>query len=655
MSDPTANPARPGRADVLLAAALTVAAELEVLLGPASDGDRLVSALIVPLTTVPLAWRRSAPLAPLAAIAAAFLIQAPLDGYLVGHVVTPVLALFIALYAAGRRLDGGRGLAWAAVAVVVTAATRVAFDPAAQRPADAVLTLVAVASPLLVGRWVRGQVLLQRELAAKAERLERERERAARHAADEERARIAADLQVAVADGLRAIVRRAQRLPGVLARDERAEARALLASVAATAREALADVRRVLGVLRREGQTAPLAPPATVVDPPAPAAPAGGEERAAAPPRVRRPPSIDARAADRLLAAAVLLGLEIELAATDPSLLAALSAAAIAVPLLWRRRHPVAVGAAVLAAVALQSTLVEPAAFPVLDIVAIVCACYAIGAHAGARAAIAGLAVTAAAATIHAAVFYPDGVVPALLGGVIVPWTVGRVARNHRRLTREIRAKTAAIERARARDAAAAATDERMRVARELHDAVAHNISVIAIQAGAADGLVERDPGRALECVALIEDVGRDAIAELARLGEPGSAPPPSLARVDVLADRARDAGLPVELRVDGERAALPAGIDLAAYRIVQEALANAAKHAAPTRAWIVVRYEPRAVEVEVGDDGRGPNVAGPRAGGGHGLVGMRERVALYGGTLDLGRGPAGGFTVHARLPLGGA
>jgi signal transduction histidine kinase len=123
---------------------------------------------------------------------------------------------------------------------------------------------------------------------------------------------------------------------------------------------------------------------------------------------------------------------------------------------------------------------------------------------------------------------------------------------------------------------------------------------------------------------------------------------------VDALALRARDAGLPVSLRVEGEPAALPAGVDLAAYRIVQEALTNAAKHGGGTRAWVVVRYGEQAVEVEIGDDGRGADAMPvPGSSGGHGLIGMRERVALYGGTLRLGPRPNGGFTVHARLPIG--
>jgi signal transduction histidine kinase len=155
--------------------------------------------------------------------------------------------------------------------------------------------------------------------------------------------------------------------------------------------------------------------------------------------------------------------------------------------------------------------------------------------------------------------------------------------------------------------------------------------------------------------------VGRDAIAELRRLAGipavPAAADPqPTLARVDALAQRAREGGLPVELRVEGEPARMAAGGDRAAVRIVQEALANASKHAGAARAWVVVRYDQRAVEVEIGDDGRGPapTQRARNGGTGHGLVGMRERVALYGGTLDVGGRPGGGFAVRARLPLGG-
>jgi signal transduction histidine kinase len=158
----------------------------------------------------------------------------------------------------------------------------------------------------------------------------------------------------------------------------------------------------------------------------------------------------------------------------------------------------------------------------------------------------------------------------------------------------------------------------------------------------------------ARECATLIETVAHEALAELARLtGEGG--PPPSLSRVDQLAGRARAAGLAVTLSVDGRPGAVPPGIDLAAFRIVQEALANTAKHARAEHAWVTVRYAPRAIDVEIADDGRGRG-HGRRNGGGHGLIGMRERVALYGGSFDAGpRARGRGYRVRARLPLDAA
>jgi signal transduction histidine kinase len=659
---------RRGRLDLLLAVGLTLVGELEVLL---SSGDgRLVRALAVPIAPLSLAWRRDVPLLPPVAVAASLLVQVLFGDFFDAEPVTPLVVMVLAVYSAGRYVSGAASLAGAAFSVALIAATRIAFDPAVDDPGVAAVTVVAVAFPFLVGRWVHGQARLQTELEQKAVRRERERERDARDAAEEERMRIAIDLQVAVADRLNEIVRQASTLPRRLAADEHAAAHELLAGIAGSAREALADVRRVLGILRRDGE-APLAPPA----PTRPTAPAGTSPppdarvptAASSDARPARPSHIPARSADRLLVAVLLVGAEIELAIRATSgdrVFAAVSAVAIAAPLLWRRDRPVPVALAVLVAVGIQSTVLRLDSFPVANIATLICASYAIGAFTERRTALAGLALFALGDALHAAVFYPDGIVIALFAAAAVPWTVGRIVRAQRQLMHETEDKAAQIERTRARDARAAVTAERMRVARELHDAVAHNISVIAIQAAGADGVVERDPARAAECAALIESVGREAIVELRRLaGLPDAgrtAPPPSLARVDALAQRVRDGGLPVEVRVEGEPARLAAGVDLAAFRIVQEALANASKHAGAARAWVTVRYEQRAVELEIGDDGRGPN--GSRVGrhdsavaGGHGLIGMRERAALYGGTLDAGRRPGGGFAVRARLPLGGA
>ena len=656
--------ARPGLAmgrDALLAAVLTVAGLVEVLAASAGAADRAVSAVAVVCATVPLAWRRTHPLLPVAAVTLALLVQELLGGFLVGRTATPVVAIAIALYSAGRHVASARGLAAAAAGVVALSGIRIATDPAVDDAAQAVLTVVAVSLPLLVGRWVRGQALLQGALARTAARLARDRERDARLAAEAERMRIAGDLQAAIAGGLREIAANADALPDHLGAGDHTAARALLARSATTAREALADVRRVLGILRREGQPRRLDPPTdttTALDPPPPPANEAAHELVR---RDRvRPPALAPATVDRVLAAAVLVGVELELAFVAPAgewLVAALAGVLIAAPLLWRRRYPRLAFAGVLGAVALQSALVDLETFPVSDIAAVVCATYAIAAYADRAAAVAGLVLALAGTAAHSAVFYPDGVVAALLGGVAAPWTLGRVIRAHRGLTRQGREETARAERGRVREAAAAVTRERMRIARELHDAVAHNISVIALQAAGADGIVGRDPSRAADIAALIASVAREALVELERLSRALDAQPdeprPGLASVDALADRTGAAGLQVELEVDGEPAPLPAGLDLAAYRIVQEALANAYKHAHAGRARVSVHYEPRAVELEVADDGRGPApVARTRNGAGHGLVGMRERAALYGGTLEAGAGPAGGFVVRARLPI---
>jgi signal transduction histidine kinase len=649
---------------VIVAALLTLAGAVEVLRAP--DG-RLVSALALPAVTLPVAWCRSAPLPALWVVTVALALQAVAGGSLAGSAVTTVVVLAVLLYCAARDAEGRSALAGAAGAAVAVAVTRIAFDPAARPAREAVMTFAAVATPLVVGRWASGQRLLQRELADRAARRARDRASDAQHAAEEERARIATDLQSAIAGGLRTIAVEAATLRDDLRAGESGAARERLNGIATTARAALADVRRVLGVLRHDGEPRRLTPPR----PAAPAATPAGE----APPddsapheggqtpqhsfwlyaAVRIVKGSDpltigvARVVDGALAFAVaaVVAVEVGLAASG---LAALTALPIAVPLLWRRRAPVLAALGVLGGIALQSAVLDLDMFPLGDMLAMVAASYAIGAHA-ARAA--GIVVLAAGAAAHAALVYPDGVVAALLGGVGLPWAVGRVVRGNRALTRAGRRRNAEIEERRRREALAAVTRERVRVARELHDAVAHNVSVIAIQAGGAEGIVDRDPVRAGEVVALIAAVASEALDELGRLTglpatDPGSAP--SLSRVDDLAGRARAGGLAVTLEVDGCPPVLSAGIDLAAFRIVQEALANAGKHARARRAWVTVRYAPHTIELEIADDGRGPD--GRARGGGHGLIGMRERVALYGGSIEIGARAPTGYRVKARLPL---
>jgi len=202
-----------------------------------------------------------------------------------------------------------------------------------------------------------------------------------------------------------------------------------------------------------------------------------------------------------------------------------------------------------------------------------------------------------------------------------------------------------------------AVVEERARIARELHDAIAHNVSMIVVQAGAERRVLDESQSSTREVLSTVEEIGRGALTEMRRLvgmlraeSDDPLAPQPGLDDLQTLVTQVREAGLPVELEVEGEPRELPVGVGLSAYRIVQEALTNALKHAGDARASVRVRYAGDALELEIVDDGAGS--AGRAGGGGHGLVGMRERVALYGGRFEAGRRPAGGFTVRVLLPI---
>jgi signal transduction histidine kinase len=211
--------------------------------------------------------------------------------------------------------------------------------------------------------------------------------------------------------------------------------------------------------------------------------------------------------------------------------------------------------------------------------------------------------------------------------------------------------------------AAHTVSQERLRITRELHDVIGHAMSVMVVQAGVAERLLDSDVEQAREAVAEIARTGRRSMSEMRQIlgalreadaaGEPlPRSPTPTLDDLGALAAKVEGAGLPVDVLVTGNRAAVPAGIDLAAYRVVQEALTNCLKHSGADRATVTVTYGPAGVELEVVDDGRRPvtvPVTGSSAG--HGLTGMRERVAIYDGSLSVGRGPRGGFRVHATFP----
>jgi signal transduction histidine kinase len=358
---------------------------------------------------------------------------------------------------------------------------------------------------------------------------------------------------------------------------------------------------------------------------------------------------------DRIAAALLALAAELQVwlggMATHHRLAAGLVAAALTASVAVRRAYPLGVG---VAAVALMSLQVGVWGDPQVigASIAELCALYGLTVWTSPRRFLLGtvavtVAVLAAAAGPHTT-FSSSAFV--LLVVLAVMLLVRRIVGD-----RERRAQLAERE----RDLAAreAVVDERARIARELHDVVAHSVSVIVVQAQAGPRLLA-EPTQVREVFRSIETTGREALDELRRLlgvlrardEQLPVGPQPGLDAVQPLIQQLREAGLGVELRVEGEPVRLPPGIDLSAYRIVQEALTNTLKHAGPAEAEVIVRYHHSTLELEILDNGAG---APARVNGsGHGLVGMRERVALYGGSLEAGARNGHGFAVRARLPL---
>jgi signal transduction histidine kinase len=333
-------------------------------------------------------------------------------------------------------------------------------------------------------------------------------------------------------------------------------------------------------------------------------------------------------------------------------------------PLVARRRFPGTV---------LVLVVASGLAFALLDLppdilgVAILVAVYSVAAYGDRWVALAGLAVAEAGLAAIQLTPGRTGAVTLVInmGVVAATWLLGHFAHNYRAYAAGLEEQTAELEQAREELARRAVVEERLRLARELHDVVAHAMSVIAVQSGVGAHVASTQPKEARRSLAAIEATSRATLEELRRLlgvlrqedEPPGDlAPVPGLANLDSLLAEVSKAGLAVKLQVSGTRPPLPAGVDLSAYRIVQEALTNVVKHAGSARAQVVVGYGDQDVTVEVIDDGRG--LTAPAGDGrvrvGHGLIGMRERVQVFGGELETGPCPGGGFRVAARLPLAG-
>ncbi len=346
----------------------------------------------------------------------------------------------------------------------------------------------------------------------------------------------------------------------------------------------------------------------------------------------------------------------------------------VMVALVVRQRAPFTVLLVVLAGNVLLVAWSYPST--VAEVIAYLVAIYTVAAHrplavstAGGVIAVVGYAVMVGAqstAEERTAVGFTINV--ALIAGV---WWLGRSMRLRRAYEAELEHRASRLEQARDTDARAARVEERSRIARELHDVVAHHVSVMTVQAGAARRIIDKSPGTAREAMETIEQTGRTALSEMRRIvgvlrterdeAAPAAelTPQPGIHDVGGLIDSVRETGLSVQLWIEGEPHPLPPGVNLAAYRLIQEALTNTLKHAGPqARAWVRIHYGPHELSIQIEDDGRGvaASLAGSANGDGgvtgHGMVGMHERVALYGGRLRIGPRVGGGFEVRAVFPL---
>jgi signal transduction histidine kinase len=331
-------------------------------------------------------------------------------------------------------------------------------------------------------------------------------------------------------------------------------------------------------------------------------------------------------------------------------------------PLVARRRFPGAVLAVCVASGLAITALGVPPSFlgPAMPV-----AVYSVAAYGRRWVSLAGLVV---AELGLAAVWLTPAMLERssflfFMGFIAVAWVLGHFVGDRQVYAAQLEERTAELEEAREELARRAVVEERLRLARELHDVVAHAMSVIAVQSGVGAHVADSRPEEVGKALAAIEVTSRGALEELRRLlgvlrqdseVQASLTPVPGLANLDSLLAEVGKAGLAVRVRVEGTPLQLPAGVDLSAYRIVQEALTNVVKHAGPAHAEVTIGYRDQEVTVEVTDDGRGavPPASDGRVGTGHGLIGMRERVAVFGGYLQVGPRPGGGFRVAARLPL---
>jgi signal transduction histidine kinase len=644
--------------DCVLGVALTAFAGLEARVYDLP----LASVVSVAICGLALTVRRTAPLVPVFAAAAAPLIDRALGGPWSapsGTLAAAVLAAYsVARFAPMRpALAGGAvvlagvwlRLVWIGAVDTISAVTLARITD----PLTLVYFAVVVAVPWLAGRASRTQHHRAETLEVLATELERQRDAAGRLAVAEERTRLAQELRDAVAKAVTAMLADAATAQRTLA-SVPARSREALRAIRETGREAIGDLGEMLVVLRVKR-------PDVVPD-------AAAERLAATIADAQTPRRWSARA-DVLLGVAALTLTLVESRGNDlywqpvPLLLLV----PLCLSLTFRRRYPVGVLLTVAGAAAARHVLIGPAvAPPVGALLAMFVATYSVAVYTPPAVSLTAVSVTGVAVAILE-LWVADAVdsgtphltfLLTLLFSASVPFLSGLAVRAYRLQAERLQVLAGRLLRERDARARLAVVEERTRIARDLHDTVARGVSVIVLQAGAGEELLNAGRGDCRPVLRSILEVGRETLDELARLlaaldidQQPVDRPTrATLAELDALVAQTQRAGLPVTLHIEGHRTEIPASIDASAFRIIQESLTNALKHAGPAPTAITVRYDRDGLDLEIVNARARAGDRRDLGGSGHGIEGMRERVALHHGSLDVGPRPDGGYRVHAHL-----
>src|SRR6266851_4181716 len=646
--------ATPSIQDWLLAGGFAVAAEAEALIRVAGPSWSQEITALAGLAVLALAWRRRRPLYTLAALTAGLTVDT-IGGGLVETAV-PVCAVFVTGYSLGvyadrRDIAVGSGLAMAGIIFGNV------VQPQSRPLGNSLLffALFGLGTPVLMGRLVRSRSRLVERLREQTDQLRVEREARVVQAALADRLDVAHHLNEVVTRCVRAL----------LAQVAIAEAQAgsggasAAAEIERIAREALGEMRRLL-VLLSPNSGATAVPAGGVVTLLRQTALIGIQ---AAPVKEGREVGLELRSPSRWWSASMRLwpvvlataffallswAIQISDDLRGPRLLNLVAAAAVAAPLAFANRWPIAASVVSLLAAALSSLILTPLG-PLLPSVLLALALpFSVAAYSDWRHALLGLAPYGAGFSAFYAVSRPSpfgiGEAAQVVVLSLVAWIAGRMVRDRSQLALRIVETNEQLMEEREARAREAVIDERARVARELHDVIGHSLTVIVLQAGAARRAWQTDQERALTALATVARVARESLTDLvASLDALDREPPdgaqhPRLEALEHLIDMARLAGLPVELSIDGKPSPLRPDIDLAAYRVVQEALTNVIKHAPGARTKVAVRYDADRLELEVTNNlppASRHHTAHPE--GGHGLVGMRDRVVACQGSVEWG------------------